>query len=100
MDVVDVALYTRHLVRHSLFNEQFRFDLQLHLRLLLSFFLLRNLKLFFFDVSNIASAAITYIQSVQIENIMVFIVLGEVFSHKLDEQFTNICFHILAIWWA
>ena len=31
---------------------------------------------------------------------MVFAVLGEVFPHKLDEQFTNICFHILAIWWV
>ena len=29
---------------------------------------------------------------------MVFAVLGEVFPHKLDEQFTNICFHILALW--
>ena len=31
---------------------------------------------------------------------MVFAVLGEVFPHKPDEQFTNICFHILAIWWV
>ena len=29
---------------------------------------------------------------------MVFAFLGEVFPHKLDEQFTNICFLILAIW--
>ena len=46
LDVVDVTLYTRHLVRHSLFNEQFGFNLQLHLRLL-SFFLPRNLELLF-----------------------------------------------------
>ena len=31
---------------------------------------------------------------------MVFAVLGEVFPHELDEQFTNICFRILAIWWV
>ena len=31
---------------------------------------------------------------------MVFAVLGEVFPHKLDKQFTNICFHILTIWWV
>ena len=31
---------------------------------------------------------------------MVFVVLGEVFSHRLDEQFTKIVFHILTIWWA
>ena len=31
---------------------------------------------------------------------MVFTVLGEVFPQKLDEQFTNIRFHILAIWWV
>ena len=31
---------------------------------------------------------------------MVFAVLEEVFPDKLDEQFTNICFHILAIWWV
>ena len=31
---------------------------------------------------------------------MVFAVLGKMFPHKFDEQFTNICFHILAIWWV
>ena len=31
---------------------------------------------------------------------MVFAILGEVFPHELDEQFTNICFHILTIWWV
>ena len=30
---------------------------------------------------------------------MVFAAIGEVFPHKLDEHFTNIFFHILAIWW-
>ena len=45
LGVVDVALYTRHSVRHSPFNGQFGFDLQLHLWLLLSFVLLSNLEL-------------------------------------------------------
>ena len=31
---------------------------------------------------------------------MVYLVLGEVFPHKLDEQFINICFHILTICWV
>ena len=29
---------------------------------------------------------------------MVFVVLGEKLPHKLDEQFTNICLRILALW--
>ena len=29
---------------------------------------------------------------------MLFVVVEEVFPQNLDEQFTNICFHILAIW--
>ena len=31
---------------------------------------------------------------------MVFVVLGKVFPHKLDEQFTNTCFHISVILWG
>ena len=31
---------------------------------------------------------------------MVFAIPGEAFPRKLDEKFTNICFHILAIWWV
>ena len=31
---------------------------------------------------------------------MVFTVFGEVFPHKLEGQFTNICFHILAKLWV
>ena len=31
---------------------------------------------------------------------MAFAVLEEVFPHKFDEQFTNICFVILAMWWV
>ena len=31
---------------------------------------------------------------------MVFAVFEEVFPHKFDEQFTNICFHILTMWWV
>ena len=34
------------------------------------------------------------------ENLRVFVVLRKVFPHKLDEQFTNTCFHILAILWG
>ena len=30
---------------------------------------------------------------------MVFAFLGELFPHRLDEQFANIYFLILAIWW-
>ena len=55
---VDVALYTRHRVRHSPFSGQFGFGLKLHLRLMLSFVLFSTLG-FFDDVSNIGSAAIT-----------------------------------------
>ena len=32
--------------------------------------------------------------------ILLFVVLGEVLPHKLDEQFTSSCFLILAIWWV
>ena len=39
------SFYTRHWVRHSTLNGQFGFDLQLHLPLLLSYFLLRTLDL-------------------------------------------------------
>ena len=61
--------------------------------------LVQHFRVMLFDnVSNIGGAAITQLQSVQIENLMVFAVLEKVFPHKLDEQFTNICFHILAIW--
>ena len=35
-----------------------------------------------------------------VESLMVFVVLGELFPHKFDEQFTNICFHISAMWWV
>ena len=45
LDVVDVALYTRHWVRHSPFNGQFGFDLQLHLRLMPLFVLFSTLEL-------------------------------------------------------
>ena len=31
---------------------------------------------------------------------MVFVALVEMFPHRLDEQFTNICFYILDIWWV
>lgn len=33
-------------------------------------------------------AAITWLQSVYVENLMVFLVLGKKVPHKLDEQFT------------
>ena len=29
---------------------------------------------------------------------MLFVIVEEVFPHNLDEQFTNTCLHILAIW--
>ena len=31
---------------------------------------------------------------------MVFVVLEKVLLHKVDQQFTNIRVHILAIWWV
>ena len=31
---------------------------------------------------------------------MVFAVLGKVFPQKFDQQLSNICFSILAIWWV
>ena len=33
------------------------------------------------------------------KNVMVFAVFEEVLLRKIDQQFTKICFHILAIWW-
>ena len=54
----------------------------------------------FDGVSDVDSIAITQLQIVYLENLVVFAVLEEVLRHKLDEHFTNICFHILAILWV
>ena len=54
----------------------------------------------FDDVSDVDGAAVTKLQSDYVENQTVFVVLWELFPHKLDEQFTKICFLILAIWWV
>ena len=51
------------------------------------------------DISDVGGTAITQLPKVSVENLMVFVVLREVLSHNFDEQFTNICFPILAIWW-
>ena len=51
----------------------------------------------FDDVSDVGLSETTQVQSVKIDNLLIFIV--EVLPQKLDEQFTNICFHILAISW-
>ena len=85
-------------MRHSPFNEQFGFDLKLHLWLLLLFVLPSN-AIYIDHVSNIGGTVITQFRSVQVENLLVFVVLAEVIPHRLDEHFTNICFHIMAIWW-
>ena len=53
----------------------------------------------FNDVSDAGSAAITRFRSFSVENLTVLVLLGEVFPHKLNEQFTNINFYILTIWW-
>ena len=54
----------------------------------------------FDGVSDVDSIAITQLQIIYLENLVVFAVLGELLRHKLDEQLTNICFHILAILWV
>ena len=65
------------------------------------FFFAQHIRIMLFDdVSDIDGAAITYPQSVQVEILMAFVVLAEVFPHKLDEQLANIFFHILALWWV
>ena len=51
----------------------------------------------FDDVSDVGLPETTQVQSVKIDNLLIFIV--EVLPQKLDKQFTNICFHILAISW-
>ena len=99
LDVTDVALYTRHWVRQIWFNEQFGFSLLLHLQLL-SFVLLSTLELFCFMfsmlvwwyINNSASKCFSW-------TFYGIAVLGEVLPQTSDEQFTNICLHILAIWW-
>ena len=48
LDVIDVAFYTRHWVRHSPFNGQFGVNLQLDLWLMLSFVLFSTWELCFF----------------------------------------------------
>lgn len=53
----------------------------------------------FDGVSDVDSIATTELQIVYLENLVVFAVLKEVLRHKLDEHFTNICIHILAILW-
>ena len=52
----------------------------------------------FDDIFDIGCTAITQFQSVHVENLMVFVVDGEMFPRKLDEQLINIYFHILAVW--
>ena len=49
------------------------------------------------DVSDVVDSETTQIQNVKIDNLLIFIV--EVLPQKLNEQFTNICFYILAILW-
>ena len=46
-----------------------------------------------FDVSDACGTAITQLGRVEVK-------IRKVLSHKFEEQFTNICFHILAIWWV
>ena len=50
------------------------------------------------DVFDVVDSETTQIQNVKIDNLLIFIV--EVLPQKLDEQFTNICFYILALLWA
>ena len=51
-----------------------------------------------FDVSDVGgTGASKYLYT---ENLVVFVVLAEMFPHKLNEQFAHICFHILALWWV
>ena len=43
-----------------------------------------------FDVSDIGRAAITQLQSVSVENLIAFVVLGELLPHKLKKNVRNI----------
>ena len=52
------------------------------------------------DASNVGGTAIAQRQSVWVENLMVFIIVWEVFPDKLDEQFTNNRSHISAVLWV
>ena len=53
-----------------------------------------------FDVSDVGGTVKPQFQRVYVENLNIFVIFQQVLPHKLDEQLTNICFHIFAIWWV
>ena len=59
--------------------------------------LLKDKKMLFDNVSNIVGYCNNSTKKCLSYN-LIFAVLGDVCPHKLDKQFTNICFNILAIW--